>query len=103
MQVLTSCTPLAQVKYAGEVEVSTRQAPELVRTEERIVEVTQPCHPCALIKNGLDLDRMSRSEGGYTAGAHGLMASGHQYYSQVYQGLEDPGIAAVSCGNQASA
>ena len=77
------CVGLAQVKYAGEVEVATHQGPELVRTEEKIVEVTQPCHPCSLIKNGLDLDRMSRVEGGFSAGSNGLMTSGHQYYSQV--------------------
>ncbi|KAK9832463.1 hypothetical protein WJX74_010973 [Apatococcus lobatus] len=75
-------TYVREVKYAGEVEVATHQTPELVRTEERVVEVTQPCHPCALIKNGLDLDRMSRVQGGYSAGSNGLMTSGHQYHSQ---------------------
>lgn len=84
-------TYVREVKYAGEVEVATHQTPELVRTEERIVEVTQPCHPCALIKNGLDLDRMSRVGGGFSAGAHGLMTSGHQYYSQGGYGSECAG------------
>ena len=79
------------MKYAGEVEVASHQGSELVRTEEKIVEVTQPCHPCALIKNGLDLDRMSRVEGGFSAGSNGLMTSGHQFYSQVINDL------ALSC------
>ncbi len=72
-----------QVKYAGEVEVLSQQAPELVRTEERIVEVTQPGNPCACIRDGLNLDRLSQGPGGFSAGANNLMTTGHTYSAQV--------------------
>ena len=74
---------LCRVRYAGEVEVMAQQAPELVRTEERIVEVTQPGNPCACIRDGLNLDRLSQGPGGFSAGANGLMTSGHTYIGQV--------------------
>ena len=65
------------------MEVEARHAPELIRTEERIVEVTQPGNPCAIIRDGLDLDRLSHVKAGYSAGAGGFLTSGHTYSAQV--------------------
>ena len=61
----------------------TQQAPELIKTEERIVEVTQPGNPCACIRDGMNLDRLSQMPSGFSAGSNGLMTSGHTYLAQV--------------------